>query len=78
MPDLFSDALDSLYDTWWLALAYWGALPDITRLIISLLAAAGVVYLATQAEETGWSSILFFAAFGIFAYVMLISYSMFR
>lgn len=75
MPPVFSDAIEALYDTWGLILAYWGSLPETTRVLIALLTSGLLVYLATKAEETGWSALLFFAAFGTFTYVIFVGYS---
>jgi hypothetical protein len=68
--------VQSLYDVWGLILAYWSSLSDITRILVAMLASGAAVYAGTQAEETGWSAILFFAAFGIFTYVILTGYSL--
>ena len=76
MPPFFSDAVQNLYDAWGLILADWGSLSAVTRILIALLTSGAVVYAGTKAEETGWSAILFFAAFGIFTYVILTGYSL--
>jgi hypothetical protein len=75
MPPFFSDAIQGLYDTWGLILAYWGSLAETTRILIALFASGGTVYAATKAEETGWSAMLFFVAFSIFSYVIFAGYS---
>jgi hypothetical protein len=76
MPPLFSDAVDGFFDIWRQLLEYWGSLPDVTRMAIALLAAGATVYAATKAEQSGWSAVLLFAAFGIFSYVVFVGYSM--
>jgi len=76
VPPFFSDAIQGFYDLWGLILAYWGSLSEITRILIAIFVSGGAVYAGTRAEATGWSALLFFAAFGIFAYVILSGYSL--
>ena len=76
VPPFFSDAIQSFYDLWGLILAYWGSLSEVTRILVAIFASGGAVYAGTRAEETGWSALLFFTAFGIFTYVILSGYSL--
>jgi hypothetical protein len=75
VPPLFLDVIGALSDLERLVLAQWYALPGFTRLLISLLVAACVVYGATKSERSGWSMLLMFSAFGLLAYIFALGVS---
>jgi hypothetical protein len=50
----------------------WDTTPVTTRLIIAVAMAGLGVYLGSRSEHTGLSAMLFFAAFGFFAYVIAV------
>jgi hypothetical protein len=54
----------------------WDSTPITTRLIIALVMAGLGVYLGARAERSGVSALLFFAAFGFFAYVVAMGMSL--
>jgi hypothetical protein len=76
MPPFFSDAIQALWDFWGLFVAHWQALSVVTRVLIAMGAAALTVYGGSRAEQTAFSTLLFFAAFGIFAYIVAAGYSL--
>jgi hypothetical protein len=53
----------------------WETTPLTTRLLLALVMAGLGVYLGSRAERSGMSAVLFFAAFGFFAYVVAIGIS---
>ena len=54
----------------------WDSTPVTTRLLLALAMAGTGVYLASRAERSGISALLFFAAFGFFAYVISVGISL--
>jgi hypothetical protein len=56
----------------------WDVTPTTTRLLLALLMAGLGVYLGSRAERSGMSAVLFFAAFGFFAYVVAVGISLIR
>jgi hypothetical protein len=50
--------------------AMWETTPLTTRIVIALAVAGLGVYLGSRAERSGTSAVLFFVAFGFFAYVI--------
>ena len=48
----------------------WDTTPLTTRILIALLLAGLGVYLGSRSERTGMSALLYFVAFGFFAYVV--------
>ena len=54
----------------------WETTALTTRIIIALMMAGIGVYLGSRAERSGMSAVLFFAAFGFFAYVIAAGMSM--
>jgi hypothetical protein len=75
MPPLFSDAVAALLDFYKLVVSWWGQLSLVTRIIAALAASALAVYSATRTEQSGLSMLLFFSAFGFFAYVIAMGFS---
>ena len=59
----FLQVIQECFDT-------WGSTSIPTRIIIALVMAGLGVYLGARAERSGTSAVLFFAAFGFFAYVV--------
>jgi hypothetical protein len=78
VPPFFSDAIQALWDFWDLILAHWEALAVVTRVLIAMAAAALSMYGGSRAEQTSLSTMLFFAAFGFFAYIVAAGYSIFQ
>jgi len=70
MPAFFSEAVDTLFSLPHLALLYWQSLALMTRILIALAASAFGVYSGSRSEQSGLSTLLFFSAFGFFAYVI--------
>ncbi len=75
MPPLFSDAVNGLFEFYHLIIAWWGQLPIVTRIIIALAGSAAAVYSGSKTEQSGLSMLLFFSAFGFFAYVIAMGFS---
>lgn len=75
MPPLFSDAVNALLDFYQLVLAWWGQLPVVTRILAALAASGLAIYSASRTEQSGLSMLLFFSAFGFFAYVIAMGFS---
>jgi len=75
MPPMFSDAINALFDFYQLVVAWWGHLSLVTRILAALVASGLAVYLATRTEQSGLSMLLFFSAFGFFAYVVAMGFS---
>jgi hypothetical protein len=78
VPSFLSDILDAFYTLRAEVVADWEGIPIATRILIAIVTAALAIYAGSKAEHGGWSGLLFFAAFGIFAYVMVAGYSMFQ
>jgi len=74
MP-LFSDAVNALLDFYQLVHGWWGQLSVVTRVLAALAAAGLAIYSGSRAEQSGLSMLLFFSAFGFFAYVIAIGFS---
>lgn len=72
MPDFFSEAVSTLFSLPHLALIYWQSLATMTRILVALAAAALGVYSGSRSEQSGLSTLLFFSAFGFFAYVIAV------
>lgn len=72
MPAFFSEAVDALFSLPHLALIYWGSLALMTRILIALAASGLGVYSGSRSEQSGLSTLLFFSAFGCFAYVIAV------
>ncbi len=73
MPQFVSDTVDAFVSAYNQAWAEWVALPIYTRLGIGLLIAGIAVYVGSKSERSGVSALWFFAAFGCFAYVMMVA-----
>jgi hypothetical protein len=71
VPDLIS----SLSDLEHLFLAQWYALSFFIRTLIGFATVAWVLYGATRSDRSGWTVLLFFGAFGLFAYVLAVNLS---
>jgi len=76
MPPLFSDAVNSLFEFYHLIIAWWGQLAVVTRIVIALVASAAAVYSGSKTEQSGLSMLLFFSAFGFFAYVIAMGFNL--
>lgn len=70
VPQFLSD----VYSAFAMALAQayvdWSVLPIFERLLCGVLLAAFSIYLGSKSENSGWSAVWFFAAFGLLAYVL--------
>jgi uncharacterized membrane protein HdeD (DUF308 family) len=75
VPSIFSDLVSSLADLERLFLAQWYALSFFIRTLVGFAAAASVLYGATRSEQPGWTMLLFFGAFGLFAYILALNFS---
>ena len=76
MPALVSDVFDAFREVILDLQGLWAATPIVTRLIIAIAMAGLGVYLGSRAEHSGMSAVLFFAAFGFFAYVIAVGMSL--
>jgi hypothetical protein len=56
----------------------WDTTPLTTRILIALALAGLGVYLGSRSERTEMSALLFFAAFGFFAYVIAVGITLVR
>jgi hypothetical protein len=72
MDGYFAQAIATLLTLPHLAIVYWGGLALMTRILAALAAAAVGVYTGSRAERSGLSTLLFFSAFGCFAYVIAV------
>ena len=70
MPPFFNEAIRALWDLLYGAELAWHSLGLGVRLLIALAIGAIFVLLGSRAESTGWSTFLFFCAFGFLAYVL--------
>jgi hypothetical protein len=76
LPKFVSDVYDAFLQVIDGAHGLWDSTPITTRLLIALLMAGLGVYLGARAERSGMSAVLFFAAFGFFAYVIAVGISL--
>ena len=59
----FLQVFQDLYDL-------WDSTAMTTRLLVALLMAGLGIFMGTRAERTGTSAVLYFVAFGCFAYIV--------
>ena len=72
MDGFFAQAIATLLTLPHLAIIYWDGLALMTRILAALATAALGVYSGSRAERSGLSTLLFFGAFGCFAYVIAV------
>ena len=72
MPQFISDVYRAFHQVLQDCQGTWETTPLTTRIIIALMMAGLGVYLGVRAERSGMSAVLFFAAFGFFAYVVAV------
>jgi hypothetical protein len=53
----------------------WARLSIPTKMLIVLAVTAGMIYAGSKAEKTGWSAVIFLGSFGLFAYILVLGYS---
>jgi hypothetical protein len=72
LPKLFTDVYDAFLQLIDDFQGLWESTPITTRLILALAMAGLGIYLGSRAEHSAMSAVLFFAAFGFFAYVIAV------
>ena len=72
MPKFVEDIYNAFLQVIQDIVGMWDTTPVTTRLIIAVAMAGLGVYLGSRSEHTGLSAMLFFAAFGFFAYVIAV------
>ena len=72
MPSFVDDAVKGLLDLLYSAEQSWHSLSVSVRIVTAMAIAAIFVLLGSRAESTGWSTFLFFLAFGFFSYVLAV------
>jgi hypothetical protein len=72
MPPFFNQAVEALWDLLYSAEQAWGHLSVTVRIIGALAIGAGFVLFGARAENTGWSTFMFFVAFGFLSYVLAV------
>jgi hypothetical protein len=78
MPAFFAEALDALMSMPHLAMMYWEGLTLTSRIIFALAAVGLGIYGGSRAERTGLSTLMFFGAFGFFAYIIAVGIELIR
>jgi hypothetical protein len=76
LPKFVTDVYDAFLQVIHDARAMWDGTPTTTRILLALAMAGLGVYLGSRAERSGMSAVLFFAAFGFFAYVVAVGVSL--
>jgi hypothetical protein len=75
MPSFLIDFFGGLWDFGESLAAYWRSLPEATRMLIAMLGSGLAVYGGSKTDHNGWSMVLYFGAFGLFAYVVIAGFS---
>jgi hypothetical protein len=76
LPKFVADVYDAFLQVIQDCRQIWEGTPVTTRLLLGLLMAGLGVYLGSRAERSGMSAVLFFAAFGFFAYIIAVGMSL--
>ena len=76
MPQFITDVFSAFWQLIGDCQGMWSTTPLVTRIIIALAMAGLGVYLGSRAEHSGMSALLFFVAFGFFAYVIAMGISL--
>ena len=76
MPNIAVDVYDAFMQLLRDCGGLWQGTPVTTHLLFALLMSGLGIYLGARAETSGMSALLFFAAFGFFAYVVAVGISL--
>ena len=73
--DFFRDFFEMFDDLRQLFFSRWDLLPAPTRILVALTVALGLLYIGTQSERAGWSTVLVLSSLGLIVYLIVLGYA---